>query len=181
MLNHPFSEISDKTIGIIGYGTIGKRVAEIAKAFGMNVLIGKRKGVEYSDTERVDFDTLLNKSDIISIHTPLSDNTKNMFGMPEFKKMKSSAILINAARGGIVNENDLYEALKKNIIRAAATDVTETEPIKPDNKLVELQNMFITPHIAWASLESRKRLIKGIEANIEAFLSGKIDDINIAK
>ncbi len=181
MLNHPFNEVYGKTIGIIGYGTIGKRVAEIAKAFGMKVLIGKRKGVEYHDIERVEFDDLLSKADIISIHTPLSENTKNMFSMPEFEKMKRSAILINVARGGIVNENDLYTALKSNLIRAAATDVTELEPIQADNKLVNLKNMYITPHIAWASTESRKRLVEGIAANINEFISGNADSINLAK
>ncbi len=173
MLDYPFNEINGKTIGIIGYGTIGKRVAEIAKAFGMKVLIGKRKNVDYQDIERVEFDELLAESDIINIHTPLSENTRNMFAMSEFEKMKNTAILINAARGGIVNENDLYTALKNGIIRAAATDVTEKEPIEAENKLITLNNMFITPHIAWASLESRKRLIDGIIANINDFISGK--------
>ncbi len=181
MLNHPFNEIYGKTIGIIGYGTIGKRVAEIAEAFGMRVLIGKRKGVDYNDVERVDFDYLLAESDIISIHTPLSENTRNMFSISEFKKMKTSAILVNVARGGIVNEQDLYVALEQKLIRAAATDVTELEPIQPDNKLIKLKNMYITPHIAWASLESRKRLIEGIASNINDFVSGNADRINLAK
>ncbi len=172
MLNYPFYEISGKTIGIVGYGTIGKRVAEIAKAFGMQVLIGKRKNTDYQDIERVDLDILLKKSDIISIHTPLSDNTRNMFTLSELKKMKKTAILINAARGGIVNESDLYIALKEGFIRAAATDVTEQEPIESDNKLINLENMFITPHIAWASLESRQRLIDGIVQNIKDFIKG---------
>ncbi len=181
MLDYPFHEICNKTLGIIGYGTIGKRVGEIAKAFGMNVLVGKRPGVDYSDNERVSLDTLLKESDIISIHTPLSDNTLNMFSMREFNKMKESAILINVARGGIVNEQDLYQALKEGKIRAAATDVAVNEPIKKENKLPELNNMFITPHIAWASSESIKRLVKGIAENIKTFLSGDYSDINLAK
>ena len=181
MLNHPFVELSGKKIGIIGYGTIGKRVAEIAKAFGMVVLIGERPGVDYNDTGRVNFETVLKESDIISIHAPLSDNTRNLFTANEFKKMKPSAILINAARGGIVNENDLYDALKNKIIRAAATDVTEKEPIPPDNKLPELPNLLITPHMAWGSLESRNRLIAGIVNNIEKFLAGEGDGINLAR
>ncbi len=173
MLKYPFYEINGKTLGIIGYGTIGKRVAEIAKAFGMKVLIGKRRNVDYQDIGRVEFEELLATSDIISIHTPLSENTRNMFTMAEFEKMKKSAILINAARGGIVNENDLYLALKNGVIRASATDVTVNEPIEAENKLINLPNMFVTPHIAWASLESRQRLIDGIITNIDEFVSGK--------
>ncbi len=166
MLNHPFYEMTGKKLGIIGYGTIGKRVAEIAKAFGMQVLIGKRPGVEYNEKKRVDFDYILTQSDIITIHTPLSDNTLNLFGEKEFKQMKTSAILINTARGGIVNEEDLYKALKNNTIRAAAIDVVENEPINSGSKLPELPNLLITPHMAWASLESRQRLIAGITDNI---------------
>ncbi len=146
----------------------------------MEVLIGKRPGVNYPNEDRVDFDTLISKSDIITIHTPLSDNTRNLISRAEFKKMKSSAILINVAWGGSVNEEDLYNALIDKTIRAAAIDVTEYEPIKPESNLPELNNLLITPHIAWASFESRQRLVGGIVSNIEMFLSGEVRDINLA-
>jgi len=180
MLNHPFNDISGKKIGIIGYGHIGKRVASIAKAFGMEVLIGKRPGIIYNDENRVEFEELLLESDIISIHTPLSDNTKNLFTIEEFKKMKKSAILINVARGGIVNEIDLTLALSTGLIRAAAIDVCEQEPISKENRLNGLTNLLITPHIAWASTESRNRLLEGIENNIKQFILGNIEDMNLA-
>ncbi len=180
MLNHPFTEISGKKIGILGYGTIGKRVADIAQAFGMDVLIGKRPGIEYQGEKRLDFEVLLKESDIISIHTPLSENTKNLFTIKEMGKMKKSAILINVARGGIVNEADLAIALSTGMIKAAAIDVCEKEPIEKENKLVGLPNLIITPHIAWASAESRNRLLDGIENNIEQYLAGNGNDINLA-
>jgi len=180
MINHPIYDLSGKKMGIIGYGTIGKRVAEIAKAFGMKVLIGKRPGVQYSDEDRTDFEQLLSESDIISVHTPLSENTKNLICLPQFKTMKSSAIIINTARGGIINEQDLYYALKNRIIRAAAIDVAENEPIEATSKLPELNNLLITPHIAWASFESRQRLIDGIVLNIEKYNTGDTKSINLA-
>jgi len=169
MLNHPFYELKGKKLGIIGYGTIGKRVAEMAKVFGMEILVGKRKGVAYDDDKRVAFDYLLKESDIITVHTPLSENTQNLFGANEFKQMKSSAIIINTARGGIINEDDLFYALKDRIIRAAAIDVTEKEPIPANHPLLGLENIIITPHIAWTSAESRKKLVDGIVDNIKGY------------
>ncbi len=180
MLKYPFNEISGKKLGIIGYGAIGKRVAEIAKAFGMQVLIGKRKDIQYQGIERVDFDFLLRESDIISIHTPLTQQTENLFTYNELIRMKPSALLINVARGGIVNEKDLYRALSEGKIRGAALDVAETEPMSPENKLKDLKNVLISPHIAWASFQSRQRLIEGICLNIERFLGGRGSEINLA-
>jgi len=171
MLNHSFYELKNKKIGIIGYGTIGKRVAEIAKVFGMKILISKRKDITYKDNFRVDFDTILKECDVITIHTPLSKQTKYLFTINEFEKMKSSSIIINAARGGIINEDDLYKALKNNIIKGAALDVTEIEPIEKNNKLLSLDNIIITPHMAWTSLESRKCLWENIINNIESFVN----------
>jgi glycerate dehydrogenase len=180
MLRHPFHEIHGKKLGILGYGAIGKRVAEIGKGFGMQVLVGKRKGIQYTGAERVDFEILLKESDILTIHTPLSENTKNLFTFHEMKKMKPGALLINVARGGIVNEKDLYRALSEGIIRGAALDVSENEPIHPDNPLKSLKNVLISPHIAWASFESRKRLVAGICQNIEKYLQGRGSEINLA-
>ncbi len=177
MLNHPFYELKGKKLGIIGYGTIGKRVAELAKVFGVEILITKRKNIKYSDSGRVDFETLLKESDIISIHTPLSESTKDLFRTEQFKKMKKSAFIINAARGGIINELDLYHALKNKDIRAAAIDVTEKEPIPEKHPLLELENIIITPHIAWTSVESRKKLLDAIVQNIQLFKKGETTDI----
>jgi lactate dehydrogenase-like 2-hydroxyacid dehydrogenase len=181
VLDYPFYELTGKKIGIIGYGSIGKQVAKIAKAFDMEVLIYKRYGKEYPESNRVDFEILLAESDIISIHAPLSESTLNLFSTKEFKKMKSSAIIINTARGGIINEEALYHALKNHTIRAAAIDVVQNEPIEANSKLHELNNLLITPHIAWASFKSRQRLIDGIVINIKKFLAGESESINLAK
>ncbi|MBN1250774.1 MAG: D-2-hydroxyacid dehydrogenase [Bacteroidales bacterium] len=179
MLNHTFVDLKGKNLGIIGFGTIGKRVAEIAKAFGMNVLVGKRKGINYNNDDRVEFEELIKRSDVISIHAPLSENTLNLFTENEFKKMKNDAIIINTARGGILNEKDLYNALKNKEIRAAAIDVAENEPINIDNPLLKLDNIIITPHIAWTSKDSRIRLLKGIVENIKMYKDGRGNEIMV--
>lgn len=180
MLNHPVYELKGKKLGILGYGAIGKRVAEMAMTFGMQVLIGKRPGVLYNDFQRVDFEELLSQSDVLSIHTPLSENTRNLITINELQKMKPSSILINVSRGGIVSETDLYLALNQQIIRGAATDVLLTEPMAAGNPLVGLKNILVTPHMAWSSLESRQSLLKGIVSNIESFLAGNGDRIDLA-
>ncbi|OQY05370.1 MAG: hypothetical protein B6I20_01405 [Bacteroidetes bacterium 4572_117] len=179
MLNHPFNELKGKKLGVIGYGTIGKRLAELAKVFGVEILVGKRKGINYNDTQRIDIEILIRESDIISIHTPLTESTKNLFSAKEFKMMKKSAFIINTARGGIINENDLYNALKNKDIRAAAIDVTENEPIQANHPLLELDNIIITPHIAWTSVESRKKLFEGIVNNIKLFKAGRSKEIMV--
>ncbi len=181
VLDYPFYELTGKKLGIIGYGSIGKQVAKIAKAFDMEILIAKRPGIEYTEKTRVEFEKLVSESDIITLHVPLSETTLNLFGAKEFEKMKSSAILINTARGGIVNEEALYYALKSKTIRAAAIDVVSNEPIEPNNRLHELKNLLITPHMAWASFKSRQGLIDGIVLNIKKFLAGESADINLAK
>lgn len=179
ILDHPFVELKGKTLGIIGYGTIGKRVSEIAKVFGMKILLAESIRSNKKDSSRTPIDTLLKESDIISIHTPLTKDTENLITLSELKLMKKSAILINTARGGIVNENDLYTALKKGLIRYAATDVLTKEPPGEGNILFDAPNMVITPHIAWTSFEARKKLVSGIAENIRAYLSGNSDSINL--
>jgi glycerate dehydrogenase len=182
MLNHPFLELSGKNLGIIGYGTIGKRVAQIAEVFGMNILICKSLKRENLKTPpkqenilRVTFNDILRKSDIISIHTPLTAETENLISEKELLTMKKSSILINTARGGIVNENDLYNALNNNDINFAAMDVLTTEPPTNGNILFNAPNIIITPHTAWTSFESRKRLVSGIAENISFFKKGRKD------
>lgn len=179
MLNHPFIELKGKKLGIIGYGSIGKRVAEIAKAFGMELLITARQGVEYNDIKRYSLSDVLKQSDIVTIHTPLSPQTANLIDEKELKLMKQSAFIINMGRGGIINEEALYQALKDNTIAGAATDVLTQEPPKDGHKLFDLDNIIITPHIAWTSKEARTKLLEGIRNNIEMYKQGKIDEIKL--
>jgi len=170
LLNQPIAELENKTLTIIGYGALGKGVECIAKAFGMRVLISERKDNEVREG-RTDFESALKQADIVSIHTPLTEETKNLMSYNEFSLMKSTAIIINTARGGIVDEIALVKALKNNVIRAGATDVLSIEPAQDTNPLIQYKgdNLIITPHIAWGSKESIARLIKEISLNISAF------------
>jgi len=167
-----FLEISGMTLGIIGYGAIGKNVGKIAKAFGMNVMAtspsrttGSEKGIVFTA-----LDDLLGRSDIISLHCPLNKETKGMVDKSFIKKMKDGAFLINTARGAILNEQDVAEALDKGKLAGAALDVLADEPAREDNRLLKAKNCLITPHAAWTSVSARKRLLKILEANLESFL-----------
>lgn len=168
-----FHEINGKNWGIIGLGAIGRRVADIAKLFGCRVTYystsGKNSQPGY---ERVDFDTLLEQSDIVSVHAPLDENTKGLMNKEAFAKMKSSAIFLNLGRGPIVEEQDLADALEKGTIAAAGLDVLSKEPMSADNPLRKIKDsnrLIITPHIAWASVEARTRLMQIIEEQIKEF------------
>lgn len=170
-------ELAGKTWGIIGMGAIGRKVAEIARVFGCRILYysttGKNTHQEY---DSVDLDTLLAQSDIVSIHAPLNPVTENLMNLENFKKMKPSAILINVARGPIVNEADLVKALKEGMIAGAGLDVISAEPMKEGNPLLEIQDsskLIVTPHIAWATGEARQRLTDEVYLNIEAFMRGE--------
>ena len=173
----PFTELAGKTWGIVGMGNIGKKVAEIAKAFGCKVIFYSASGNSTcTEYERVDFDTLLKESDFLSLHCPLSDKTRGLINLDALKKMKKSAILINVARGPVVNDADLYTALTENLIAGAGLDVTSTEPMKSSNPLSEIMDsgkLIITPHLAWASTEARNRCVSETCKNIEAFLKGE--------
>lgn len=173
-----FNEIHGMTWGIIGMGSIGKQVAEIAKAFGAKVIYYSASGANnHEGYQRVSLAELLKLSDILSIHAPLTDKTKNLITYNELKQMKNTAILLNLARGGIVNEKDLTRALNENLIYGAGLDVLENEPIKSDNPLYAVKDqsrLLITPHIAWASIEARKTLINEVIENIKAFCSNEI-------
>lgn len=173
----PYTELAGKTWGIIGMGNIGKKVAQIATAFGCKVIFYSVTGhSSCTDYERVDFDTLLKESDFLSLHCPLSDITRNLINLDALKKMKETAILINVARGPVVNDADLYTALNENIILGAGLDVTSTEPMKDSNplsKVMDSNRLIITPHMAWASIEARTRVVSETCKNIEAFLDGK--------
>lgn len=173
----PFTELSGKTWGIIGMGNIGRRVAKIAQAFGCKVIFYSVSGNSTcKEYERVDFDTLLKESDFLSLHCPLSDKTRNLINLEALKKMKKSAILINVARGPVVNDEDLYTALTEEYIVGAGLDVTGTEPMKDSNPLSRIRDsgrLIITPHLAWASTEARNRCVLETCKNIEAFLKGE--------
>ena len=171
-----FTEIYGKTWGLVGMGNIGKKVASVAKAFGCRVIFYSASGKSTcTDYEQVDFETLLKESDILSLHCPLTDRTRNLIDLEAMKKMKKSAVLINVARGPVVNNADLYTALMEEEIAGAGLDVVEKEPIAVDNPLNKIKDsgkLIITPHIGWASVEARTRCVDEAYKNVEAFLSG---------
>ena len=168
----PIYELCGKTLGIVGYGAIGKRVADVAKAFGMRVLVHNRSRVTDESVTQVPFDTLLKESDVVSLHCPLNEDSKNIMNADAFSKMKDGAVLVNTARGPLVDENALRDALLGGKLLAAGVDVLCTEPMREDCVLYGIENCYITPHIAWAGLETRTRLMGVVEDNINAFLSG---------
>ena len=176
-MDRRFTELAGKTWGIIGLGAIGRKVAEIATAFGCKVICYSASGSKYdSPYEQVDFDELLARSDILSVHAPLNAYTENLMTLDAFKKMKKSSIFINVARGAIVNEADLYTALSEDIIAGAALDVVCKEPMDPENPLLKIQDsnkLIITPHIAWAAKETRFRVVDEVAKNIEGFFIGE--------
>lgn len=172
-----FTELEGKTWGIVGLGNIGRKVAEIAKVFGCRVIFYSASGNNNStEFERVDFDTLLAQSDILSLHCPLTDRTQNLMDEAAFKKMKKTAILINVARGPVVDEAALYKALTRGQIAAAGLDVLVKEPIAADNPLAKIKDstkLLITPHMAWGSHEARTRCAKEVYLNIKSFIMGE--------
>lgn len=173
----PLTELSGKTLGIIGFGNIGKAVAKIAAAFGMKVIAATNHPAPFDGVEFADTDTLLSKSDFVSLHCPLTEKTEGMVNAEFLSKMKPTAMLINTSRGQVVNETDLAYALKNGIIAAAGLDVLSSEPPKADNPLFGLKNCHITPHIAWAGYETRLRLMEICKENMRAFANG--NPINI--
>jgi glycerate dehydrogenase len=178
-----FNELDNKTWGIIGLGEIGRGVADIAKAFGCNIIYYSTSGKNTnSNYQQVDFDTLLETSDIISIHAPLNAATENLINEAALKKMKKTAILLNLGRGPIINEDALADALDNNEIAAAGLDVIKIEPMVAENPLLRIQDstkLIITPHIAWATVEARTRCVNEVFENIKAYLRG--EERNIVK
>ncbi len=176
--NEPFWELKGKRMGIIGLGTIGRQVARIAESFGMEVIFysttGRNNHINY---KRFELDDLLKSSDVVSIHAPLNSMTRDLITYKKIKLMRPCAIILNLGRGGIINEKDLARALNDNLIGAAGLDVMEQEPINADNpmlKLFDKEKILITPHMAWASKESRELLVEKIARNIEVYLKGKL-------
>ncbi|HUT42607.1 MAG TPA: D-2-hydroxyacid dehydrogenase [Gammaproteobacteria bacterium] len=174
LLDFPFRGLAGRTLGIIGYGELGQAVAVAAGAFGMQVLVAQRPGTA-AQAGRVAVTELLARSDIISLHCPLTEQTRNLITAKEFDCMRHDAILVNTARGGIVNEADLATALRDGRIGGAAVDVLSEEPPVNGNPLLDtaLPNLIVTPHIAWASIQSRQNLVDALAANIRAFRQGK--------
>lgn len=174
MLDFPFRELSGQTLGIIGYGELGRAVAGVARAFGLQVLVAERAGATVRPG-RVSLETLYREADIITLHCPLTPETENLLDIDAFRKMRREAIVINTARGGIVNEADLVQALQTGEIAAAAVDVLTCEPPVNGNPLLEVQlpNLVVTPHVAWSGRHARQRLIDELAENIRAFRAGK--------
>jgi len=173
LFDETIEELSGRTIGIIGYGVLGKAVSQLAKAFSMRVQIGQRLyGPPLAD--RVAFDVLLETSDVISLHCPLSQQTRGLIGENQLRRMKDTAILINTARGGIVDEQALVTAIRENWIAGAGIDVLSKEPPEPSNPLLQFSSprLIVTPHVAWASRTARQKLVTEIATNIHAFMRG---------
>ena len=164
--------LRNKTIGIVGFGKIGSKIAELALAFDMQVIIYNRSNINPADSriQQRDLDHLLSNADILSLHIPLNEETYHFIDDAKLRKMKKDAILINTARGGVVDENALYNALASNNLSAAYLDVLSEEPPRNNQGLIQLSNCFITPHLAWSNLEARNRLMEELSLNIAAWL-----------
>jgi glycerate dehydrogenase len=171
----PLIELAGKTIGLIGLGDIGSQVAQIALAFGMKVTAFRKnpENTNNPDIKMVSLETLFKESDVISLHCPLTEETKNIIRKENLRLMKASAFLLNTGRGPLINEGDLAQALEKKIIAGAGLDVLSSEPPELTNPLLSAPNCVITPHIAWASFESRKRLLQMVADNLEAYINGQ--------
>lgn len=180
-LSVPHYEIQKKTLGVIGAGSIGKQVMKVARVLGMNILVYNRTPKDWKDSniKSVFLDELLKNSDFVTLHCPLTPNTKHIINKDTLSLMKPSAFIINTARGGLINEKDLIDALREKKVAGAALDVQDPEPPEPTNPLFEMDNVILTPHIGWKCLESRQRLIDLLADNIEAFINGK--PINIVE
>lgn len=169
---YPLNELSGKTIGIVGLGTIGKEVAAIANAFHMHVIAYNRSRRDVPNVEQVSFERLLEESDIITVHCPLNPDSEDLFNKETFMKMKQGALFVNTARGGVMVEQDLYDALECGHLGGACIDVLRVEPMEEECILTQAKNCIITPHVAWAPLETRLRLMDIVADNIRCFLNG---------
>lgn len=169
---YPLSELAGKTLGIVGFGNIGKAVAKIANAFEMRVIAFNRSEKQADGVEFVSFDTLLEESDVVSVHCPLNSESENLFDKNAFAKMKKGALFVNTARGGVMVEQDLFDALQSEHLGGAAIDTLRVEPMEEDCILMGAKNCIMTPHIAWAPVETRMRLMNIVADNIRAFLDG---------
>ena len=174
LLDHPIGDLKGATLGIVGFGTLGKSMAQLARAVGMEVLIAERKNVPDVREGRVTFRDVLRRSDVVSLHCPLTEETKNLIGAGELHEMKPEAILINTARGGLLDDHALLDALKKGRLAGAGIDVLRNEPPREGSPLLEvdLPNLIVTPHNAWASRQAMQTLADQVVDNLEAFVRG---------
>ncbi len=179
LLTHPLHDITGSTIGIVGYGSIGKAMARLAESVGTNVLIAEHKNAREIRPDRVEFSEMLKQSDIVTLHCPLTEETRDMFGRAEFEQMKRNALLINTARGALVQEAALTYALQGGLIAGAAVDALREEPPRDGNPLLDLNlpNFIITPHVAWASNEAVQALADQVIDNLEAFVAGQPQNV----
>jgi glycerate dehydrogenase len=169
---HPMIELVGKTFGVVGYGRIGRQAARLAEAFGMRVVASGRAGGNTRDGELVGLDSVLAQADVLSLHCPLTKESENMIDASAIGKMRDGVIFLNTARGRLVVEKDLAQALASGKVRAAGLDVASLEPIRPDNPLLAAPNCFITPHVAWAPRDTRERLLRMVIDNFRAYLEG---------
>jgi glycerate dehydrogenase len=179
LMDYPIRELAGKVMGIVGYGELGRAVAQVAEAFGMRVMIARRPGEEDDRPGRVALDELLGQVDVLSLHCPLTEQTRGLIGAAELARMKPDALLINTARGGLVDEPALAAALREGRLGGAGFDVLSVEPPKQGNPLLaaDIPNLILTPHMAWASRESRQRLLDQVADNIEAFMRGRPQNV----
>jgi len=180
LMDYPIRELAGRVMGIVGYGELGQAVARLAEAFGMQVLVAARIGAEADGQPgRVPLDELLGRVDVLSLHCPLTEQTRGMIGAAELAHMKADALLINTARGGLVDEPALAEALREGRLGGAGFDVLTVEPPRQGNPLLaaDLPNLILTPHMAWASRESRQRLLDQVADNIQAYRQGRPQNV----
>lgn len=175
LFHHPVGDLNGATLGIVGRGGLGQAVARLAEAFGMTVLFAERRGADDVRDGYTDFDTVLRKADVLSLHCPLNDATRGLIGAPELAAMKNDAILVNVSRGGLVDEHALADALRAGTIAGAGVDVLSQEPPRDGSPLLDadLPNLIVTPHMAWASAGAMKALTDQVIDNIEAFAAGR--------
>lgn len=175
----PMKEMDGRTLGIVGYGSIGKKVAKIAQAFDMKVLAYNRSPKKDESVQFVEMDELLEKSDIVSIHCPLNSDSEKMCNKEFFAKMKDGALFINTSRGGVVDEQALIDAVKSKKVSGAGLDVVAVEPMEKHEEILDIDNIIITPHSAWAPVETRTRLVEIVKNNIKKWVAG--DPVNVIK
>ncbi len=178
LLDYPIRELADRVLGIVGYGSLGRAVAEAARAFGMRVLVAARRSdaAEPAPAGRAPFETVLEQANVLSLHCPLNERTRHLIGAAELARMKPDALLINTARGGLVDGAALVAALRNRQIGGAGIDVLPAEPPRGGDPLLapEVPNLIVTPHVAWAAREARQRALSQVAENVEHFLAGRL-------
>ena len=175
LLDHPLGDLNGATLGIVGFGTLGRSMAQLGRAIGMEVIVAERKNAAVVRADRVSFADVLRLSDLISLHCPLTEETRNLIGVDELQQMKPSAILINTARGGLIDDHAVLDALRTGRLAGAGIDVLRNEPPRDGNPLldVDLPNLIVTPHNAWASRQAMETLADQLIDNLEAFVRGE--------